>query len=193
MTIKPPALLVAAAVVAVGAAGCSDFILRDNSPVTLVIDRLEAAPVGTTDFAGTLQSDVLTEGGVFSDSARVTMRLVSKNPTLTPSPVNAVTIHRYRVTFRRSDGRNVLGQDIPFPFDSATSFTVPPGGSVTQSFELIRHSAKLESPLGQLAQGLVIISTVADVTFFGRDQVGNDLSATGSMGVQFGDFADPED
>jgi hypothetical protein len=30
------------------------------------------------------------------------------------------------------------------------------------------------------------------VTFFGRDQAGNDLSVTGSIGVQFGNFADPE-
>jgi hypothetical protein len=52
--------------------------------------------------------------------------------------------------------------------------------------------AKLEAPLGALAQSLVIISTIADVTFFGRDQAGNEVSATGSIGVQFGDFADPK-
>jgi len=29
------------------------------------------------------------------------------------------------------------------------------------------------------------------VTFYGRDQAGNDVSATGSIGIVFGNFADP--
>ncbi|MBI3048246.1 MAG: hypothetical protein HYY76_08020 [Acidobacteria bacterium] len=139
--------------------------------------------------------------------ARVTARIILKDPgppgaTQAPSAINAVTVRRYRVTFRRSDGRNTPGVDVPFPFDSATTFTVAPGALVQQVFELVRHSSKLEPPLRQLAgciivgtipQDCVIISTIADVTFFGRDQAGNDISATGSIGVLFGDFADPED
>jgi hypothetical protein len=35
------------------------------------------------------------------------------------------------------------------------------------------------------------ISAIADVTFFGADQVGNPISATGTIAIQFGDFADP--
>jgi len=30
------------------------------------------------------------------------------------------------------------------------------------------------------------------VTFFGRDQAGNEISATSFMGVDFGDFADED-
>jgi len=30
------------------------------------------------------------------------------------------------------------------------------------------------------------------VTFYGHDQAGNDISATGSIGVEFGNFGDPE-
>lgn len=177
-------------------AACGDFIRQDRSPVTLVIDRLEAASgasgaAGT--FSGTLQSDVLTNGGIISDSGRVTMRLIMKDVGTAPSPVNGVTINRYRVTFRRADGRNTPGVDVPFPFDSAATFTVPPGGNAIHTFELIRHVAKLEAPLAALAQSIgLIYSTIADVTFFGRDQTGNELSATASIGVQFGNFADPE-
>ena len=70
---------------------------------------------------------------------------------------------------------------------------VQPGSIVSATFELVRHSAKLEAPLAGLAQSIgLIYSTVADVTFFGHDQAGNDLSVTGSIGVQFGNFADPE-
>ena len=53
--------------------------------------------------------------------------------------------------------------------------------------------ARLEAPLAALAQSIgLVYSTIADVTFFGRDQAGNELSVTGSIGVQFGNFADPE-
>jgi hypothetical protein len=82
--------------------------------------------------------------------------------------------------------------DVPHPFDSATTFTVQAGGAATQRFELIRHTAKMEPPLAPLAGSRVIISTIADVTFFGRDQAGNDVAVTGQVGVLFGDFADPE-
>jgi hypothetical protein len=176
-------------------AACGDFIRQDRAPVTLVIDSLQAAPVLSTIFAGTLQSDVITivdgVSGIFSDSARVTMRLVMKDVGTAPSPINAVTIERYRVTFRRADGRNTPGVDVPFPFDSGVTFTVPSAGTVTAGFELVRHVAKEEAPLMALRSSAVVISTVADVTFFGRDQAGNELSVTGSIGVQFGNFGDP--
>jgi hypothetical protein len=176
-------------------AACGDFIQQDRAPVTLVIDSLQAAPVLSTIFSGTLQSDVITNvndiATIISDTGRVTMRLVMKDVGTAPSPVNGVTINRYRVMFRRSDGRNTPGVDVPFPFDSALTFTVPPTGTVTAGFELVRHVAKEEAPLLALRASAVVISTVADVTFFGRDQAGHDLSVTGSIGVQFGNFGDP--
>ena len=95
---------------AVATAGCSDFLRQDRSPVTLVIDRLEGSSGATGEFAGTLQSDVITVVDdvptVFSDNGRVTMRLVMTDVFESPTAVNAVTINRYRVSFRRSDGRN---------------------------------------------------------------------------------------
>ena len=181
---------------AVVTAGCGDVVRQDRSPVTLVIEFLGAASgaASASTFSGTLQSDVVTvKNGVstiFSDSGQVRMRFTMKDVLTTPSALNAVTINRYRVTFRRSDGRNTPGVDVPYPFDSAVTFTIAPGGVVTQGFELIRHVAKEEAPLMALASSPVIISTVADVTFFGHDQAGNELSVTGSIGVQFGNFAD---
>ena len=195
-TLRHALFLLAVASAAVSA-GCSDFIRQDRAPVTLVIDRLEAASGASGEagtFSGTLQSDVITEGAIFNDSGRVTMRAIMKDILAAPTTVNAVTINRYRITFRRSDGRNTPGVDVPQPFDSAVTFTVAPGATVSHTFELIRHLAKEEAPLRALATNReVTIATVADVTFFGRDQAGNDLSATGSIGVIFGDFADPED
>ena len=54
----------------------------------------------------------------------------------------------------------------------------------------MRHTAKEESPLVQLKTNGVIISTIADVTFYGRDQVGNEISVTGSIRIDFGNFGD---
>ena len=180
-------------VLAGASAACGDFIRQDRSPVTLVIDRLEAASGQSATFGGSLQSDVLTNGGIISDSGRVTMRLIPKDVGTTPSATNAVTIDRYRVTFRRADGRNTPGVDVPQPFDSAVTFSVPATGVVSHTFELIRHIAKLEAPLGALAQSIgLIVSTVADVTFYGHDQAGNEVSVSGSIGVQFGNFADSQ-
>ena len=39
-----------------------------------------------------------------------------------------------------------------------------------------------------LRRSAVLLSMIADVTFIGRDQVGNDVVATGSIGITFGDF-----
>ena len=176
-------------------AACGDMVMNDRSSGIVVIDSLQAAS-GADDpptFSGTLNSDVLTEGAVFSDSARVTMRVIGKDPTELLSLGNSVTINRYLVTFRRSDGRNTPGVDVPFPFDSAVTFTVTPGSqSTTASFEFIRHTAKVEAPLLALRNSFSIIATVADITFFGRDQAGREIAATGSIGVQFGNFADPD-
>ena len=46
--------------------------------------------------------------------------------------------------------------------------------------------------MASLAFNPDVISTIAEVTFYGRDQAGNDVSATGSMGVDFGNFGDPQ-
>ena len=196
MNAKPRHSLLSLAVIAaaVVTAGCADLITQDRSPALLVIELLEAAPGASTTFATTLQSDVVgaATGGAptaATDMGRVTLRSIMKDALATPSAVNAVTITRYRVEFRRSDGRNTPGVDIPRPFESAISFTVPAGATAAaRTFELVRQGAKSEAPLSGLATGLSIISTIADVTFFGRDQAGKDLSVTGSIGVQFGNF-----
>lgn len=191
-------LLAGAAALAGATTACGDFIRQDRSPVTLVIDRLDAASGATGSagtFAGTVDSDVITNGGTFADYGRVTIRAIMKDVGTAPSPVNAVTINRYTVKFRRADGRNTPGVDVPYPFDSAITLTVAPGPAAIQTFELVRHSMKEDAPLRALGFGgnfWVTIATVADVTFFGHDQAGNELSVVGSVGVIFGDFSDPQ-
>jgi hypothetical protein len=128
---------------------------------------------------------------------QVTMSLMLKDPGTplapsAPSTLNQVTFTRYRVVYRRNDGRNTPGVDVPHPIDSALTFTVQNAGQTSAGFELVRHTAKQEAPLAALAINPTIISTVAEVSFFGRDQAGHDVSATGTIGINFGNFGDPQ-
>ncbi len=193
-----------ATVLAAATASCGDVVRQGAAPVLLVVDQLEGS-AGNTDiqpFGNTLFSDVLTNvtspapcsperpcGTVFADVGRVTLRLIPKDITgIEPSTNNAVTINRYRVRYSRADGRNTPGLDIPYGFDGAATATVLASGTAQIGFELVRHVAKEESPLAQLIANPNIISTVAEVTFFGRDQVGNEISVTGFISVNFGNF-----
>ena len=109
---------------------------------------------------------------------------------VTPTTNNAITITSYQVTYTRSDGLNTPGVNVPFGFTGAATGTVPAGGSLTLGFELVRSIAKEESPLVQLETSSTLITTSANVTFYGTDQVGNTVNVTGSITVEFGNFGD---
>jgi hypothetical protein len=128
---------------------------------------------------------------IFNDVGHVTLRLVPKNITgLAPTTNNDVIISSYHVAYRRADGHNVQGVDVPFAFDGAVTVTVPVSGTSTVGFEIVRHSAKEESPLVQLEKNPAVITTLADVTFYGRDRVGNDVSVMGTIQIDFANFGD---
>jgi hypothetical protein len=180
-----------------------------RSPVQVLIQSLQGAPGNApTELGNPLSSDVevlVTTPApcttdrpcptIVNDVGQVIMSLVLKDPgspgqAAAPTDLNQVTFTRYRVVYRRSDGRNTPGVDVPQPIDSGLTFTVPPSGTVEAGFEIVRHTAKMEAPLLALARNATIISTTAEVSFFGRDQTGNDVTATGTMTVNFGNFAD---
>jgi hypothetical protein len=188
--------------------GCGELVRQGRTPAQIVINSLAAASGAEPDDMGSiLHSDVVTlvdqtisgqtvrVPTIYSDSGEVTMSLIMRDPGLAtataPSAINQITITRYSVTFRRTDGRNTPGIDVPFPFDGAVTFTVPSSGTVTAGFELVRHTAKQEAPLRALTTNGAIISTFAEVTFYGRDQAGNDVSVSGNLTVDFGNFGDP--
>ena len=79
---------------------------------------------------------------------------------------------------------------MPYSWDGTVTGTVPLGGSLALGFEMVRHAAKGEAPLIGLVSSPVIITTNADVTFYGRDRVGNEINVTGSIQVDFGNFGD---
>lgn len=164
-----------------------------RSPSYLVIASLTGAPGGATagTFSTVLQSDVW-EDGIYEDLGRVTLRMALKNAsaTISPTDTNAITVTRYHVEFKRSDGRNTPGVDVPYAFDGAATGTAGSSDAVL-TFALVRAQAKLESPLKALRNGggAMIISTIAEITFYGKDQNGNDVSVMGSISVTFADWA----
>lgn len=196
------AVALALVAAAIGGLGCSKTVREGRSPAYLIVEDLEGAsvtePGETPEFSQVLRSDVVTKGTVFEDLGRVTFRLALKDVGSVESPTapttnNYITVNRYRVTFRRADGRNTPGVDVPYPFEGAGTITVTDQPS-DLVFALVRVQAKLEPPLMQLAGlgGAITISTIADVTFYGRDQTGNEVAVTGSIGVNFADWGDPD-
>ena len=197
-----------AAAVALAGTSCGDVVRTGRAPVFLVIDSLAAAK-GDDDqkFSSFLLSDVITNvttpapcttespcPTIFNDPGQATLRLAPKDigpvGAATPTTNNEVTITRVHVKYRRADGRNIQGVDVPYEIDSAATATVPATGTVTMGFQLVRHTSKEESPLIQLKNNGAIIATIAEVTLYGRDRVGNDISAMGTIEVDFGNFGD---
>ena len=181
--------------VVLAAASCGDVVRSSRSPVILVVSSLAAG----TPLSAVLNSDVVKDTCVApaapcpsdsNDVGSATLAVVMKDYTLAPSANNSVTVTRYHVEYRRADGHNTPGVDVPYSFDGAATVTITAGSTSTVGFELVRHTAKEESPLIQLRTNPNIIYTITDVTFFGTDRVGNDVSATGSISIDFANFAD---
>jgi hypothetical protein len=201
-----PFRYLALAVITSAGVSCGDAVTQSKSPMLLVVNTLEGAPTGghgANTFTGSLLSDVVVLttspdpcstsnpcATVYNDLGRVTLASVPKNISIAPTSNNQVTINRYHVDFIRADGHNTPGVDVPFPFDGSVTGTIPETGTLTLTFELVRHTAKEESPLAQLANNPNILHTIARVTFYGQDLVGNAISVTGSMSVDFGNFGD---
>jgi len=197
------------AALAAAAASCGDVVRQGSAPAYLVMDSLQGASGANPGLLGNpVLSDVqtiVTTGGTcsltnpcptyFNDVGQAVFRLAPKDvgtpgapSTLTTN--NEVTINRYHVQYIRADGRNVAGVDVPYAFDSAVTGTVPATGTISLAFDLVRNVAKKETPLVQLIDNGALLTTIAEVTFYGQDRVGNAVNVVGRIQVEFGNFAD---
>lgn len=191
-----------AGVIALAAAvsSCGTQTREGTSSSYLIISGMEAASgADPTTFASGLASDVITVkdnvATIFSDPGRVTFKLGLKDPGPASSPVtptqnNWITVTQYHVQYVRSDGHNIEGVDVPYAFDGGLGATV--SADTTVGFTLVRNQAKMEAPLGALATNPIVLSTIARVTFYGHDQTGREVSATGNIDVTFANFGDPK-
>lgn len=179
---------------------CGTQTREGTSSSFLIISGMEAASgADPTTFTSGLASDVITVkddvATIFSDPGRVTFKLGLKDPGPASSPVtptqnNWITVTQYHVQYVRSDGRNIEGVDVPYAFDGGVAATV--SADTTVGFTLVRNQAKMEAPLGALVSNPIVLSTIARVTFYGHDQTGREVSATGNIDVTFANFGDPK-
>jgi hypothetical protein len=189
-----------AAAAALGASvSCGDVVRTGRSPVFVTVNSITAgAPP-----SGVLLSDVIRLvtspapcsaaapcATVFNDSGTATLSVSMKDVAVSPTTNNQVTITRYHVEYTRADGRAMPGVDVPYAFDGGTAATITPGQTGVVPFELVRHISKEETPLVQLITSSNFIATIATVTFYGTDAVGNAVAASGKITVNFGNFGD---
>jgi hypothetical protein len=207
MRIVPCVVLAA---VAAAAASCGSVVRDGRAPVIMVVDTIGgirgAATAGTATTQ--LSSDVLTlvtSGGtcstaspcptIFSDTGTAGLHIVPKDiglpgTTVTPSTNNQVTVTRVHVAYRRTDGRNQEGVDVPYAFDTAATATLTGTTTVTMGYPLVRSQAKQEAPLMALRTNGQVLSVIAEITFYGQDVVGNAVSAVGYINIDFANFGD---
>jgi hypothetical protein len=179
---------------------CGSLTRQGTASSFLIVSSIEGASgVDPGTFGTTIASDVVTvkdgNSTIFSDPGRVKFGLGLKDPGPSTSPSsptqnNFITVNRYHVRYIRTDGRDKEGVDVPYAFDDA--FTVTVAGDTTAGFTLVRNQAKQEAPLAALAINPIVLSTIAEVTFYGHDQTGREVSAVGRIGVSFANFGDPK-
>jgi hypothetical protein len=188
------------------ATSCGSVVRQGQSPVYLQVDSMTAQRGGLSGpFTNPIASDVITNvtspapcaatspcPTVFSDPGQAVLRAQLKDVTSPTGPTanNDITITRYRVAYQRADGRRLEGIDVPYAFQGATTATVRVGTPTTLPFELVRVVAKRETPLVNLVNSADVVTMIAEVTFFGRDMVGRDVSVAGYLQIDFGNFGD---
>lgn len=177
-----------ALVAAMAMAGCSAGYTTGNASNVLLI-------IAGINGGDALKSDVVTDDGVFHDTVKVAVAVRFKNPNVdtVPSIPNAVIIERYEVKYRRSDGRGVEGQDVPFTISGSmtAAFDVKTSGTDDLLLEVVRIQAKLEPPLRNLVSGSgggMVVTMFADITLHGRTISGQAVQATGSLQIDFANF-----
>ena len=183
----------------VASASCGSTVRQGTGTSFLIVNELEFARGNEPEtFSANLLSDVITVVDdvptFFNDLGRVTFSLGLKDPGPAGSPTQPtqnqfITVDRYHVRFFRADGRNTQGVDVPYEFDGA--FTVTVGSSQAEAgFTIVRNIAKREAPLQALRTNGLILSTIAEITFYGRDQTGHEVVATARTSVDFANFGD---
>jgi len=179
---------------AISLPGCTSRQTSNQASSYLIVDSIQAASgADPTKFVGSLGSDVKdhVKNAVFTDPGQVTLSLGMVDPggpasPSVPTSANFITVTHYHVRYIRTVG----GVEVPAPFDATATLTIglAPG---TLAITLVRAQAKLASPLVGLVSTNNFIPTLAEITIYGIDQAGREVSVVASISVDFADWADP--
>jgi hypothetical protein len=150
------------------------------------------------DVGNYLESDVLYEDEdkgittIYADPAIATLTasLLDQDSITGPSHLNSITVERYRVSYSRSDGRATEGVDVPYAHEGMVTVLLNVGTTSDVTFTIVRAAAKAEPPLVDLSEGRDngILTCLAKVEFFGKDQVGRAVKATGYLTIHFANY-----
>jgi hypothetical protein len=169
-----------------------NFATQSNADVILRIIKITGNPGGQGQEDGDfLNSDV---DPVFNDNATIEFESILKNPAVTNVGLfNDILLERYEVVYKRSDGRNQEGVDVPYRISGGMATQVPAGGSGGAAIVVVRHQAKLEPPLLNLSApggGALVLTVVAEITIHGRTTSGRAVTTSGLLTINFADFID---
>jgi hypothetical protein len=184
------AVLSLAALVSLSHGGCTaDFAEQNLSNVILRIVEIQAESGEQEELGPFLNSDV---NPIFNDNAIVTLEALPKNPNFAEeAEFESVLATRYEVRYLRSDGLSREGIDVPYRITGGLSTLVPFGDTAEVAFVVVRHQAKFEPPLANLAgANPVVLTCVAEITIHGRTTSGREVRASGFLTINFADFAD---
>lgn len=175
---------------------CNSIENDTRSASILIVDSLMGEDA-EGNAANYLESDVLfmdKDGNtsITADAAIASLsaRLLDPASITGPSYLNAITITRYVVSYTRSDGRGTEGVDVPYSFDGQLTAVIGIGSARDISMTIVRAAAKMEPPLVDMHIGrdAGVLTAHARVDFYGHDQVGNDVKATGYLTIHFANY-----
>lgn len=182
-------------IVALLLAGCNTMENDSTSGTMLQIVSLTGNDLTGTAGSTTVFSDVLNNNSSSDDLGVADIKALPLDPAIaTTTPYFDVLIDQIDVEFKRTDGRNVEGVDVPYRFTQPMSMLVPITTNMQIPFVLIRQVAKLEPPLFELSllqNQEKILELVAVVTIHGKDTGGHRVApVTGYVTVWCANFAD---
>jgi hypothetical protein len=173
---------------------CNPIENKSKSASMLTVENLQGTD-SNGQAASYLQSDVLkSDSTVTADTAAATLSAASldPDPLMGTSQYSDILVTRYTVSYSRTDGKNVPGVDVPYPFEGSLSVLVKSGSSATFSLIVVREVAKLEPPLVALADSRAegVLQVTARIDFYGQDLARRTVTATGYLAIFFANYAD---
>ncbi|MCR4395330.1 MAG: hypothetical protein NUW07_01175, partial [Candidatus Saccharicenans sp.] len=165
-----------------------------NSASYLIIENIIGKDNQGND-SSVVFSDVITNGVVYSDFVKISLRAATldPNPVMGVSNYSDVMVTNYIVTYTRSDGATGEGTDVPYHFEGALSTLVPIGSIVTIPLMIVRDVAKTQPPLSALVGNPTgMLECIATIELIGHDLRNRQVRKTGQISVRFADYIDQQ-
>jgi hypothetical protein len=183
MRIGGTATAVALAVM-LSACGQPDYVTDSSASVLLLVVEINEGAVLDSDVRLGADSNL-----VCPDNVDVTLSVRNKNPTLAGGSQGDVLLTQYEVLYRRTDGAEVEGVNVPHTIRGVIASSVEVDNTVTVPLEVVRRQAKLEPPLSAMT-GFDIMTVIAEITMSGETVSGESVSATGRLQIDFANYGD---